>query len=78
MINNKLFHSEYYYLFTSYSQLTEGEVAASNRWYNQHTVEEYYRQNLQLSFEFFENNCTKSLWDKCLEDYDKYKPEEMG
>jgi hypothetical protein len=65
-------------LFTGYSQLTEEQVARSNAWYNQHTIEDYYRQNLQLTFEFFENNCTKDLWEKCLEDYDEYEQEEKG
>jgi Zinc knuckle len=65
-------------LFTSYSQISEDKVASSNKWYNEHTVEDYYRQNLQLTFEFFENNCTKGLWEKCLEDYDEYEPEEKG
>jgi hypothetical protein len=61
---------------SNYSRLTEDQVAASNKWYNEHTVEDYYRQNLQLSIDFFENNCTKALWEKCLEDYDEYQPEE--
>jgi Zinc knuckle len=65
-------------LFDSYSQISEDQVAASNKWYSEHTVEDYYRQNLQLTFEFFENNCTKGLWEKCLEDYDEYEPEEKG
>jgi hypothetical protein len=65
-------------LFAGYSQITEQEVALSNKWYNEHTVEDYYRQNLQLTFEFFENNCTKGLWEKCLEDYDEFEPEEKG
>jgi hypothetical protein len=65
-------------LFTGYSRLTDTEVAASNKWYCENTVEEYYRQNLQLTFDFFENNCTKGLWEKCLEDYDEFELEEKG
>jgi hypothetical protein len=31
-----------------------------------------------LTFDFFENNCTKALWEKCLKDYDEFEPEEKG
>jgi Zinc knuckle len=65
-------------LFVGYAKLTEEKVAASNKWYCENTVEEYHRQNLQLTFDFFENNCTKGLWEKCLEDYDEYALEEKG
>jgi Zinc knuckle len=65
-------------LFVEYSTLQVKYVANSNRWYNEHTHDEYHRQNLQLSFNFFENNCTKGLWEKCLEDYNEYEPEEKG
>jgi Zinc knuckle len=65
-------------LFVEYSSLLESDVTSSNRWYNEHTHEDYYRQNLQLTFDFFENNCTKGLWEKCLEDYDNYEAEEKG
>jgi hypothetical protein len=55
---------KYIDLFTGYSKLTNTKVAASNKWYCENTVEEYYCQNLQLTFDFYENNCTKGLWDK--------------
>jgi hypothetical protein len=57
-------------LFSSYYQLTEEDIARSSKWYNEHMAEDFYRQNLQLTFEFFKNNCTKGLWEKWLEDYD--------
>jgi hypothetical protein len=50
-------------LFKSYSQIYENhQVAASNKWYSEHTIEDYY----------------KWLWGKCPEDYDEYQPEKQG
>lgn len=65
-------------LFTNYSSLSEDEVAKSNRWYTLWATEDYYRENLQLTFDFLENNSTESLWEKCLELYDEHETESRG
>lgn len=65
-------------IFAYYSIMSEEEVAKSNKWYNEFTVQDYYRQNLNLTFEFLENNTTAALWEKCLEVYEEYEPEEKG
>ena len=70
--------SEVKNLFTNYSSITEEEVANSNKWYSTWPEEETFRQDLQLTLQFLENNITERLWDKCIEVYDNYKPEEKG
>jgi hypothetical protein len=73
-----LLHTKYFDLFMNYSQITKDQVAASNKWYNKHTFKDFCCQNLQLTFKFFENNTTKGLWEKCLEDYNEFETEERG
>lgn len=65
-------------LFALYSSITEKEVALSNQWYNEYTTAEWYRQNLQLTLEFLENNTTTALWEKCLEVYEEYPANQRG
>ncbi len=33
---------------------------------------------MKLTFQFLENNTTERLWDKCIEAYENYKPQERG
>jgi hypothetical protein len=65
-------------LFTDYSVITEDMVATSNEWYRKWPKKDYYRDNLQLSYDFLENNITNQLWEKCLESYEEYPPERRG
>jgi hypothetical protein len=65
-------------LFEHYPSITEEEVAKSNQFYNEYTVKDYYRQNLQLNLEFLENNTTEALWEKCLEEYEEYPQNQRG
>jgi Zinc knuckle len=65
-------------LFTDYSHITEQSVADSNRWYKKWPKEPYYRENLQLTYDFLENNCTEELLEKCLEVYDDFDVECQG
>ncbi len=65
-------------LFTSYPTITEKEVAKSNKWYNTWPADESFRENLQLTFQFLENNTTEQLWDKCMEAYSNYTAAEKG
>ena len=65
-------------LFTEYSIITEEEVAKSNRWYYTWPKASSFRQNLKLTQEFMANHTTERLWEKCLETYESYPPEEQG
>jgi hypothetical protein len=65
-------------LFTEYSALAEDQVAESNEWYRVYPKQCYYRDNLQLTLEFLENNCTEQLWEKVLEMHDEYPSEKWG
>jgi hypothetical protein len=65
-------------LFTEYSALMEDQVAESNEWYRVYPKQNYYRDNLQLTLEFLENNCTEQLWEKVLEMHDEYPSEKRG
>lgn len=65
-------------LFTEYHDLTEAEVAASNRWYATWPKSTTFAQNLNLTFEFLLNHTTDRLWEKCMEAYEEYPTEEQG
>lgn len=65
-------------LYTEYPVLTPDDVARSNKWYNQWPKEDTYRENLNLTYKFFENNCSPSLFEKVSETYDSYTEEEKG
>jgi hypothetical protein len=76
--DNKTVKAETKNLFTNYPTITEKEVAKSNKWYNTWPEAETYRENLQLTFQFLENNTTEQLWDKCMEAYANYSAAEKG
>ena len=65
-------------LFTNYPTINEKDVAKSNKWYNTWPKADTYRENLQLTFQFLENNTTEQLWDKCMEAYANYSAAEKG
>jgi hypothetical protein len=65
-------------LFSNYSTISEADVAKSNRWYATWPEAGTYRENLQLTYQFLENNTTERLWDKCLEVYEQYPAQERG
>ena len=65
-------------LLDNFTQVTPAEAAASNKWYNRWASQPYFRENLQLSLRFFQNNVTEKLWEKCYETTKKYTEEEQG
>lgn len=75
-------HATQYNLFKSYALLTAKEVAASNKFYSTRIkdkqIQSYVRQNLQVSMQYFENNCTSELLNKVQEECRKFKMEEQG
>ena len=57
-------------LFTNSSTLSNEQVGLSIQWIRKwmdHTAEPHWEQNLVLSLEFLEKNCTPELWRKCME-----------
>lgn len=69
---------ECYDLYTQFPTVTPEMVAASNQWYNTWPQEDTYRENLNLTAKFFENNCSPALFEKVSETYDSYKESEKG
>jgi hypothetical protein len=65
-------------LFKDYVIMTPDEVAWSNKWYRTWTAEIWFEQNLKLSFDFLENHCSKELWDKTMDKYNRYSEVEKG
>jgi len=65
-------------LMQSHATLKESTVAKSNQWYNEWTIDPYYRENLQLSYDFLANNTTEKLLEKCLETYEEFPSSQQG
>lgn len=69
-------------LFTEHTVLTREDIAASNRFYatriKDSDIQGWMRQNLTISAQYFENNCTTELRSKVNEQYRKYKSTEQG
>lgn len=65
-------------LLSDYSKIREVDVAKSCEWYRTYTTPDYYRENLQLTGEFLENNCTEALWEKCSEAHEEYPAKQRG
>jgi len=65
-------------LLKDYATITIDDVAKSNAWYQKWPEADTFRENLQLSADLLQNNMEDSLWEKCLETYNAYKPEEQG
>jgi hypothetical protein len=65
-------------LFAHSVVLSNEDVAESNRWYKRWAKASWFQQNMTLSFELLQNNCTQELWEKCLERYAVYPIEQQG
>jgi hypothetical protein len=52
--------------------MTPNEVAWSNKLYRTWTAKIWFEQNLELSFDFFENHCFEEVWDKTMDKYNSY------
>lgn len=65
-------------LYTEYPALTIEQVAESNKWYNTWPSEDTYRENLNLTYRFFENNTSPALFEKVSETYDEFEENEKG
>ena len=38
----------------------------------------WYRENLQLSLDFFQSHMSDALWEKCFETYKEFNPIQRG
>jgi hypothetical protein len=65
-------------LYSDYSNITIEQVARSNLWYRQWMVASFFEQNLQLTYEFFQNNVSEDLGMKISETYETFKAGEQG
>jgi hypothetical protein len=65
-------------LYTEYSNITIEQVARSNLWYREWMVAPYFEQNLQLTYDFFQNNVSDDLSMKISETYETFKAGEQG
>jgi hypothetical protein len=67
-------------LFTHFTELEVGQVAASNRWYNTFTNDavDQAATNLDWSYTFFSNNIEAGLMGILSERYNRYPEEEQG
>jgi hypothetical protein len=68
-------------LFANYSTLSNQDVALSTEWYRTWTnplSEPSWEQNLVLTLELLEKNCTSDLWNKCLETHMSFPPIQQG
>jgi hypothetical protein len=65
-------------LYLDYSNITIEQVARSNWWYREWMVATFFEQNLQLTYEFFQNNVSEDLVMKISETCDTFKAGEQG
>ncbi len=65
-------------LFREYTTISIDQVAASNTWYHTWGAEPWYDDNLNLTYQFFENNVSENLWGKTFDKYSKYTEEQQG
>ena len=65
-------------LYSYYSDMTEEQVAVSNRWYSTWPKKSWYRENLMLTAKQLEVSMKNPLWTKVYERYKRFKTEEQG
>jgi hypothetical protein len=74
--------TNYHNLFADFINLTEAQVAPSNKWYRTmpkgSEVREFYAQDLRVTNEHVHANIDDSLLSKCLETCLGYDGEEQG
>ena len=65
-------------LYSDYSNITIKQVARSNLWYREWMANVYFEQNLELTYDFFQNNVSKDLSMKITETYETFAVGEQG
>ena len=67
-----------YNLFEDFAKLDVAMVATSNAWYNTWVHAENICENMAYTFTLLQNNTSEELWNKCLEEYERYHPIYQG
>ena len=62
-------------LLSSYMKINVDVVSTSCSWYNTWSQDDYVKENMKHSFEFFRANTKESLFNKMLETYEQYPPQ---
>jgi hypothetical protein len=70
--------SQFRDLFKWYAMLKVEDIAASNEWYNLYTVQEWYAENMGLSYEYLKTHMSQSLFTKVNEEYNIYPAKSRG
>jgi hypothetical protein len=65
-------------LYSDYSNITINQVARSNLWYREWMVDSYFEENLQLTYDFLQNNVSNELSMKISETYETFSAGERG
>jgi hypothetical protein len=65
-------------LYSDYSNITIEQVARSNLWYREWMANVYFEQNLELTYDFFQNNVSDELSMKISETYETFAVGEQG
>ena len=68
----------YFDLLRDYAKLDDNIIANSCAWYNLWVKEKYIQENMAYTFTLLQNNTNESLWNKCLEEYEEYAPQQQG
>lgn len=69
---------ESYDLFEHYMKLDTDLVAQSNSFYNRYCEDKFIGENLTLTYNMLKLNTDETLFNKCLEEYDRYHPLQQG
>lgn len=78
VMNSSTLQNDRYDLFEDYMVLDPDLVAQSNVYYNRYCADKFVSENLALSYNMLKSNTDEILFQKCLEDYDRYHPFQQG
>ena len=78
MMNTPDLEPTKYNLFDDYPKLTPAIVANSNAYYSRWVADEFIPDNLNLTYTMCKNNTEDNLFNKCLEDYERYHSMQQG
>ena len=65
-------------LYSEFAEISIQEVMRSNEFYSRWAKASYFKQNLKLTYTYFQNNVSEELWEKTFETYDDYAPQYKG
>lgn len=76
--NTSILENDRYDLFEDYMVIDPDLVAQSNVYYNRYCEDKFVSENLALTYNMLKNNTEEILFQKCLEEYDRYHPFQQG